>query len=142
MRRDFSPLASACSPNGLRLARAFLAGEGGREHLEVRIWDEKGGPSRAPIHADVRPTKVGGLLFNKDGMRLVAQYTVPAPEPWNWRSHLKIWDIEGGRELLTADSDNPFSSLLAVSPDGSRIAWNNSGECGFWTWHPAACCLT
>ncbi len=127
MCRDFSPLASACTPNGLRLARASLGGEGDKASLEVRILDEKGGAFRVPIHADVRPSKVGGLLFNKDGTRLAAQYTVPAPEPWNWRSHLKMWDVEGGRELLTADSDNPFSSLLAVSPDGSRVAWNAAG---------------
>jgi serine/threonine protein kinase/WD40 repeat protein len=126
MSRDFSPLASACTPDGLRLARATL-GEGDKASLEVRIWDEKGGPFRVPIKADVRPSKVGGLLFNKDGTRLVAQYVVPAPQATDWRSGLKVWDVESGKELLTADGNDPFTGLLAVSPDGTRVAWNFAG---------------
>ncbi len=103
--------------------------------MEVRIWDEKGGPFRVPIHADVWPSNIGGLLFNRDGTRLAAQYR-PRPRAVELaKSGLKIWDIESGKELLTADSDNPFSSLLAVSPDGSRVAWNAPAvKCGSRTW--------
>jgi WD40 repeat protein len=127
MSRTFSPLASACTPNGLRLARAFLADEGDKASLEVRIWNEKDGSLRVPINADLRPNKISRLLFNKDGTRLVASCVIPAANPWEWRSGLKVWDAESGKELLTADSANPFSNLLAVSPDGSRVAWNASG---------------
>ncbi len=127
MSRTFSPLASAYTPNGLRLARASLVGEGDKAALEVRIWDEKGGPFRVPIHADIRPNKLGRLLFNQDGTRLIAQYVIPALNPWEWRSGLKAWDTASGKEVFAADTDNPFAGLLTVSPDGSRVACNRSG---------------
>ena len=72
----FSPVASACMPNGLRLARAFLVGEGEKNSLEVRIWDEKGGPFRVPIKSDLWPDNIDRLLFNQDGTRLAAQYMI------------------------------------------------------------------
>jgi WD40 repeat protein len=128
MSRTFSPLASACMPNGLRLARASLAGEGDKASLEVRIWDEKGGPFRVPIRADVRPFKVSGLSFNTDGTRVVAQYIIPAPLAVDWRSGMKVWDVQSGKELFTVDGDSPLAGILAVSPDGSRVASNYLGK--------------
>ena len=40
---NYSPLAAAFTPNGLRLARAFLIEDGGKKSLEIRAWDEHGG---------------------------------------------------------------------------------------------------
>ena len=128
MSRSFSPLASACTPNGRRLARAYLVGEGDKAALEIRIWDDKGGAFRVPIHADIRPFKVSGLTFSADGTRLVAQCITPAPLAADWRSGLKVWDADSGKELLTVDGDSPLARILAVSPDGSRVASNYLGE--------------
>ncbi len=60
-------------------------------------------------------------------MLLVGQYVIPAANPWEWRSGLKAWDVASGKEVFAADKDNPFASLLAVSPDGSRVARNDTG---------------
>jgi WD40 repeat protein len=128
LSRDFSPLASACTPNGLRLARATLAGEGDKVHLEIRIWDEKGGPRRVPIQADVRPNKVKGLLFSKDGTRLVALSMVQFADLRKDHSDLRIWDVESGKEVFKAENAPLFASLQAVSPDGTRIAWSRPGD--------------
>ena len=118
----FSPLACACTPNGLRLARAFLVGNGDKNSLEVRIWDETGGPFRVPIKSDLWPDNIGRLLFNGDGTRLAAQYVNHRSD---FQSGLRMWVAESGKELFTVDKkDNAFTSLLALSPDSSRVAWS------------------
>ena len=67
VRRLLAAGVLACTPNGLRLARAFLVGNGDKNSLEVRIWDETGGPFRVPIKSDLWPDNIGRLLFNGDG---------------------------------------------------------------------------
>jgi WD40 repeat protein len=121
----FSPLACACTPNGLRLARGFPVGAGDKNSLEVRIWDEKAGPFRVPINVDLYPDNIGRLVFDQDGTRLAGQY---ANHMSQFQSGLRVWDAPRGKELFTVNKDNPFTSLLAFSPDGSRVAWCNGVE--------------
>ena len=52
---NYSPLAAAFTPSGLRLARAFVIEDGDKKSLEIRAWDEHGGafaPHEAPICTD------------------------------------------------------------------------------------------
>ncbi len=130
---NYSPLATAFTPGGLRLARAFLVEEGDKKSLEIRAWDENGGPFRVPLKTPLRLDKIQHLVFSTDGTRLAADFIMAQATltdvrlVTDVRLGLKVWDVKSGKELLTAEG-NTLLSGLAVSPDGTRVAWVGSGK--------------
>jgi serine/threonine protein kinase/WD40 repeat protein len=127
---NYSPLAAAFTPNGLRLARAFFIEDGGKKSLEIRAWDEHGG-ALVLMKLPFLPNKIQHLVFNKDATLLAADYVAPDTAPEKLHIALKVWDAASGKELLTADSGNIVSGL-AVSPQGARVAWVTGGRMRVW----------
>ncbi|HVS38861.1 MAG TPA: serine/threonine-protein kinase [Gemmataceae bacterium] len=123
---NYSPLAAAFTPQGLRLARAFLIEDGDKRSLELRAWDEHGG-AFVLLKTPFPMNKVQHLVFNKDATLLAADYIAPDTTVDKPHLVLKVWDAASGKELLTADSGDIISGL-AVSPQGARVAWVTAGR--------------
>ncbi len=128
---NYSPLAVAFTPTGLRLARAFLLEDGGKKTLEVRAWDESGGASRVAMKAQLALNKIQHLVFNTDGTRLAADFVMAASTEAKPRIGLRVWDVVSGAELLASESGSLLMGL-AISADGRRVAWIGEGRARAW----------
>jgi WD40 repeat protein len=99
--------------NGTRLAVAVGEwGGGGKIHLLSAVNGEE---LCTPLEG--HSGQVQQLAFSPDGRRLVSSV-------WAWRlaaSEVKVWDVAGGRELLTVPTKGTGS--FAFSPDGRRLFW-------------------
>jgi WD40 repeat protein/tRNA A-37 threonylcarbamoyl transferase component Bud32 len=103
----------ALSPNGQRLAAAFLptSGKG-----PLRIWDVTGG--RKPF--TIKCPEVATLAFSPDGRRLA---TIDANRPdGSWYRMVRIWDVSTGRQLLALEAHTGLVMQWVFSPDGKRLA--------------------
>ena len=127
---NYSPLAAAFTPNGLRLARAFVIEDGDKKSLEIRAWDKHGGAS-VLMRLPSIPSKIQHLVFNQDATLLAADYVAPDTTADKPHIVLKVWDAASGKELLTAGSGDIISGL-AVSPKGARVAWVTGGRTRVW----------
>jgi WD40 repeat protein len=47
---------------------------------------------------------------------------------------VKVWDAEVGRELLTLEEHRDFSTTVAFSPDGKRLATSCDRSGAVWVW--------
>jgi serine/threonine protein kinase len=103
------------SPDGQRLA----SGSDG-EH-KVRVWDTQTGQELFTL-------KGGGrrVVFSQDGKRL-ASSSEGSSEPGR---EVRQWDARTGQELPTLKGGprSNFWPNLAFSPDGQRLASNDSGD--------------
>ncbi|HKB01474.1 MAG TPA: WD40 repeat domain-containing protein, partial [Gemmataceae bacterium] len=103
----------------------------------VKVWDtatgkelfarRPGGPAREVIGPDVHPDPgpipgrfpdgfPAGLAFSPDGTRLAAGVLSGGP------SHLTIWSVPDGHELLKVGPVGSEITHIAFSPDGNRLA--------------------
>ena len=80
MSRTFSPLAFACTPTGLRAARAYLTGEIGKASLEIRIWDEKSRSFRALSRPPF--VRARSAAFLSAGTGRASSPSTSYPPPW------------------------------------------------------------
>jgi WD40 repeat protein len=64
--------------------------------------------------------------FSKDGKRVVAVHS-RLPQ-LSGAGHVRIWDAESGKELLTVTGGRPSVSRAALSPDGKYLAWSGHDD--------------
>ena len=102
--------AMTLSPDGKMLA---IAGPSNN----VELWSvglSNGQPITLAGHTDI----VNAITFSRDGHRLATG------------SHdqtIRLWDVDSGRQLKMIQLDNPASRSIALSPDGSMLAYRVFG---------------
>jgi WD40 repeat protein/serine/threonine protein kinase len=112
------------SPDGARYA-AYVQGND-RKSSRVKVWDVATGKEllSLPVYVDTKYyTPYSGMLaFSQDGKRLAfSEKGIGSPfNPKGPEVKLLVWDLTTGKELLSLKG--PFVSLMALSPDGGRVA--------------------
>ncbi len=117
-----------------RFAAAFEAPDG---TTTLKVWDEAGKvlftTNASPAgynNPTLSPKKV---ILSRDGTRLVYHDWDPVGSGGKPQhvGHLRIWDVETGREVFRRDEARGSLYHAAFSPDGRRLAatwrvWNDS----------------
>ena len=119
MAREF-PFASraipAFSADGSLLAVAVGEWWGSSE---VKVLDISSGKELRSFAG--HRNQVHGLVFSPDGRRLASSSAPPVTAFNRTDAEVKLWDVAGGRELLTFPAASRGD--LAFSPDGRRLTY-------------------
>lgn len=99
----------AFSPDGRWLAAVSILGIG-------QLWDTATAGMSAPLQGFLQGTH--SVAFSPDAQRLAIGS--------NGNEAVKLWDVQGGQELLTLPGQGSMFSTTAFSPDGSVLASSNS----------------
>lgn len=123
----------AFSPDGKRLAT-------GSEDGTVKLWDAEQGQEILTLKGD--KGQVTSLAFSSDGKRLATAtrgkgWAANGPDnaPVREDDTLRVWDAEGGREILIFRWHTDSSALesvtsMAFSPDGKRLLTTRQQDFG------------
>ncbi len=104
-----------------RDGRWFAAGGESSVLMLVEVVSRQ---SRQIVRAHV--SQVVALDFSPDGRRLITSGTAG-------NDTIKIWDVEGGRDIATLAGKPGFYDLIGFSPDGHILyAVDNRGNALFW----------
>src|SRR4029077_13759406 len=108
------------SPDGKRYAFVGLVRDAaGAERWRLKAWEW--GTGRDLFSLPELPDATGALTFDPAGQRLAM--VMPGPKG-DAGCDLKVWEVDGGRELLTIplpDRKGPgWHQGIAFSPDGAR----------------------
>jgi WD40 repeat protein len=120
----------AFSPDGTRLFSASQEGS-------VRVWDAGTGRGDA-LTLNVRPLPelflgkgytgtVSSMAFSPDGKRIAASHNVYDAQWRQYKSKVRVWDLQTDQEVFTFQVDNEFVHSLAFSPGGKRLAAGSGG---------------
>jgi WD40 repeat protein len=110
----------AYSPDGKRLA------SGGREKAII-LWDAFSGKAIRALqgHKGV----IHALTFSPDGKRLASVSEVQTgPNRPTVPGEIKLWDAEGGREVLSLTGHEGAVHAVAFSPDGKHLVTGGGGR--------------
>ncbi|MBN2149580.1 MAG: WD40 repeat domain-containing protein [Anaerolineales bacterium] len=79
------------------------------------LYDLNSGQLLRQISNDSNLAEISGMAFSPDG-------GVLAQVEYSFRQILLLWDTATGALLHTIQGENPFSDVLAISPDGQTLA--------------------
>ncbi len=99
----------ALSADGQRLVT-------GRPDGAVQVWDAWNSQIARSLAEDDMPAS--SMVFTPDSRRLVVGYGSGG----NGDGYLKVWDLQKGEAILSVKGHANTGVILAVSPDGKRIA--------------------
>jgi WD40 repeat protein len=106
--------AAAFSPDGKHLVSMSF-------DQTVKLWDAANGQELLTLNPLEKGTSIvatgGGVAFSPDGTRLAAGIIAPP-----LANVVRVWDVPGGREILTLRGHTDVVSSLAFSRDGLRLA--------------------
>ncbi len=87
----------------------------------IKLWDASALALDAGIHAVSRPRPIYQASLGDDGRRMAL---CRAAREAGARKTLEVWDIVGGRRLLSPDDEtNAWGGSVALSPDGRLVAF-------------------
>jgi WD40 repeat protein len=122
------------SPDGKTLAvnsHGYTAAR--RSDFALQLWDVPSGKSRVLFHStETKSGQPGGVAFSPDG-KTVAAVIVTWSGPANVgiatgalsgrvTGHVRLWDVEAGKEVATLKGSKEDTSTVAFGPDGKTLA--------------------
>ena len=117
--QDYDPSAAqpclAISADGKQIAS-------GSFNATIKIWDETG---KLTTTLQGHKNPIRSLSFSPDGKRIVSVsggIVLPSND-----HTVKLWDVATGEELISLSGRPHQGSNILFSPDGSMIAWAESG---------------
>jgi serine/threonine protein kinase/WD40 repeat protein/regulation of enolase protein 1 (concanavalin A-like superfamily) len=123
----FRQITSLCfSPDGKRLAVHLATWISARPGTRLVLWEPGSDRGPAIIQDAFLSHSYYTYAFSPDGCRIAA-WTDGAvtPEEQKQGVHrytLKVWECDGGKEVLAVPQTSAVAGPLAFSPDGGRIA--------------------
>src|SRR5262249_31499301 len=81
------------------------------------VWREEGWVAHLTFQG--HPDRISTIAFSPDGQALVTA---------GWDGSVKLWDLESGAAIWTAQDDNAPVTSLALSPSGKLISGSHDGD--------------
>ncbi len=94
------------------------------ENQSVKLWDMQTGQERVTLEGTIEPFH--RAAFSHDGRQLAGStVTRNKNTPASWE--VRIWNVSTGRQVQKLKGER-WIGELALSPDGQRLAMENTGE--------------
>ena len=127
---QFKSIAATVAAASPRFAAAFGGNDG---KVAVKVWDEIGNvrftSTSAPTGPPASSQGFRRVALSRDGTRLAcfgSDANRVDGEPVDWKQkevgRLRVWDVDGGREVFRRDCPGRVFQDAAFSPDGRRLA--------------------
>jgi WD40 repeat protein len=131
-----SATSVAFSPDGKRLAAAYMGWGIPGKPGQVKVWDVVTGQEIIALKLKDHEGAVSRVAFSPDG-KWLAGGSHPNPYKPGKPGQVKVWDVATGQEVFTLKGHSDDIASVAFSPDGKRLAsgsadrtvrvWNTAG---------------